>query len=73
MDAVCDEPIEGAIGRLLTTPKDGRRSEIGREVAPLDEVTEVPGGIHMKQTFTTEIEDESKPAMVAERLTRLYY
>ena len=39
----------------------------------MDEVSEVPGGIHMKQTFTTEIENEPKPAMVAERLTRLYY
>lgn len=39
----------------------------------LDEVSEVPGGIHMKQTVITEIEGEDKPAMVAERLTRLYY
>jgi acyl dehydratase len=39
----------------------------------LDEVSEVPGGIHMKQTMVTEIEGEEKPAMVAERLTRLYY
>ncbi len=39
----------------------------------LDEVSEVPGGIHMKQTFTIEIEGEERPGMVAERLTRLYY
>lgn len=39
----------------------------------LDEVSEVPGGLHLKQTFTTEIEGEEKPAMVAERLSRLYY
>lgn len=39
----------------------------------LDEVSEVPGGIHIKQTLVTEIEGEEKPAMVAERLTRLYY
>lgn len=39
----------------------------------LDEVSEVPGGIQMKQTMFTEIEGEEKPAMVAERLTRLYY
>ncbi len=39
----------------------------------LDEVSEVSGGIQMKQTTTTEIEGEEKPAMVAERLTRLYY
>jgi acyl dehydratase len=39
----------------------------------LDEVAEVPGGIHFKQTMTTEIEGEEKPGMVAERLTRLYY
>lgn len=39
----------------------------------LDEVSEVPGGIHLKETYVTEIEGEEKPAMVAERLTRLYY
>lgn len=39
----------------------------------LDEVSEVPGGIHMKETFVTEIEGQEKPGMVAERLTRLYY
>ncbi|MGH3649156.1 MAG: MaoC family dehydratase [Acidimicrobiia bacterium] len=39
----------------------------------LDEVHEVPGGLHLKQTITTEIEGAEKPAMVAERLSRLYY
>jgi acyl dehydratase len=39
----------------------------------LDEVSEVPGGIHIKQTLTTEIEGQEKPAMVAERLSRFYY
>lgn len=39
----------------------------------LDGVSEVPGGIHMKQTMTTEVEGQEKPAMVAERLSRLYY
>jgi acyl dehydratase len=39
----------------------------------LDDVSEVPGGIHLKETFTTEIDGEAKPAMVAERLSRLYY
>lgn len=39
----------------------------------LDEVSEVPGGIHMKQTMVTEVEGQEKPAMVAERLSRLYY
>jgi len=39
----------------------------------LDEVSEVTGGIQVKQTMFTEIEGEEKPAMVAERLTRLYY
>jgi acyl dehydratase len=39
----------------------------------LDHVQEVPGGLHLKQTVTTEIEGEEKPAMVAERLSRLYY
>ena len=36
-------------------------------------VEEVPGGIHVNQTMTTEIEGQDKPAMVAERLTRFYY
>ncbi len=39
----------------------------------LDEASEVPGGIHLKQTMVTEIEGQEKPAMVAERLTRFYY
>ena len=39
----------------------------------LDQASEVSGGIQMKQTMTTEIEGSEKPAMVAERLTRLYY
>jgi acyl dehydratase len=39
----------------------------------LVEVSEVPGGLHLKESFVTEIEGEEKPAMVAERLTRLYY
>ncbi len=39
----------------------------------LDGASEVPGGIQMKHTMITEIEGEEKPAMVAERLTRLYY
>lgn len=39
----------------------------------LTEASEVPGGIHIKEQFVTEIEGEEKPAMVAERLTRLYY
>lgn len=39
----------------------------------LDEATEAQGGIHLKQTMVTEIEGHEKPAMVAERLTRLFY
>lgn len=39
----------------------------------LDEVSEVPGGLHVKQTYTIEIEGEDKPGMVAERISRLYY
>ena len=39
----------------------------------LDEISEAPGGIHLQPTFTTELEGEGKPALVAERLTRLYY
>lgn len=39
----------------------------------LDEVSEVSGGIHIKQTLTTEIEGQEKPAMIAERLSRFYY
>jgi acyl dehydratase len=39
----------------------------------LMEASEVPGGLHMKESYVTEVEGEDKPAMVAERLTRLYY
>ena len=39
----------------------------------LDSAEEVPGGIQIKQTMTTEVEGQEKPAMVAERLGRLYY
>ena len=39
----------------------------------LDEVSEVAGGIQVKQTVTTEVEGQEKPAMVAERLSRFYY
>jgi len=39
----------------------------------LDDVREVSGGVQIKQTMTTEVEGQEKPAMVAERLTRLYY
>jgi len=39
----------------------------------LDEAHEVAGGIQIKQTMTTEVEGQEKPAMVAERLTRFYY
>jgi len=36
-------------------------------------VNEVAGGIQIKRTVTMEIEDQEKPAMVAETLVRLYY
>jgi acyl dehydratase len=39
----------------------------------LDEASEISGALHVKQTYTVEIEGEDKPGMVAERLTRLYY
>ena len=39
----------------------------------LSGVEEVPRGIHVAQTMTTEIEGQEKPALVAERLTRFYY
>lgn len=39
----------------------------------LSSVSAVPGGIHVSQTMTTEIEGEDKPAMIAERLSRFYY
>lgn len=39
----------------------------------LDEVSEVPGGLHLKETYITEVEGGEKPALVAERLSRLYY
>ncbi|MEA1903486.1 MAG: MaoC family dehydratase [Actinomycetota bacterium] len=44
-----------------------------RQRVSLTGVEAVPGGIHVVQTMTTEIEGQEKPAMVAERLTRLYY
>ncbi len=47
-------------------------SRIRQRVA-LTGVEEVPGGIHVVQTMTTEVEGQEKPAMVAERLTRFYY
>ena len=47
-------------------------SRIRQKVA-LTGVEEVPGGIHIVQTMTTEVEGQEKPAMIAERLTRLYY
>lgn len=39
----------------------------------LSAVEEVPGGIHLSQTMTMEIEGSDKPGLVAERLSRLYY
>lgn len=39
----------------------------------LDSAEEVPGGIQLIQTMTTEVEGHDKPAMVAERVSRLYY
>ncbi|HXV71817.1 MAG TPA: MaoC family dehydratase [Acidimicrobiia bacterium] len=39
----------------------------------LEQAEEVSGGIQIKQTMTTEVEGQEKPAMVAERLTRFVY
>lgn len=39
----------------------------------LDEVSECPGGLHIKETYLVEIEGEEKPGLVAERLSRVYY
>ncbi len=47
-------------------------SRIRARVAITD-VNEVAGGIQIKRTVTMEIEDQEKPAMVAETLVRLYY
>ena len=47
-------------------------SRIRAQVAITD-VSEVAGGIQIKRTVTMEIEDQEKPAMVAETLVRLYY
>jgi len=47
-------------------------SRIRARVAITD-VSEVAGGIQIKRTVTMEIEDQEKPAMVAETLVRLYY
>ena len=44
-----------------------------RQRVTLTGVEPVPGGIHIVQTMTTEVEGQEKPAMVAERLTRFYY
>lgn len=44
-----------------------------RQRVALSAVEEVPGGIQISQTMTTQVEGQEKPAMVAERLTRFYY
>lgn len=44
-----------------------------RQRVSLSSVDEVPGGIQISQTMTTEVEGQEKPAMVAERLSRFYY
>jgi acyl dehydratase len=44
-----------------------------RQRVALTSVEAVSGGIQMSQTMTVEIEGSEKPAMVAERLSRLYY
>lgn len=44
-----------------------------RQRVALSGAKEVPGGIEISQTMTTEVEGQEKPAMVAERLTRFYY
>lgn len=44
-----------------------------RQRVSLSGVEEVPGGIQISQTMTTEVEGQEKPAMVAERLSRFYY
>ncbi|MGH2871356.1 MAG: MaoC family dehydratase [Solirubrobacteraceae bacterium] len=47
----------------------GARWRGGVEVT---EVTEIPGGVQMKQTVTIELEGSPKPACVAESIVRLY-
>ena len=44
-----------------------------RARASLAGVSEVPGGIQVNRVVTMEIEDQEKPAMVAETVTRYYY
>jgi len=47
----------------------GRRLRAGAQV---EAVEDVPGGVQLRMTVTFEIEDEPKPACVAEVLTRHY-
>ena len=47
----------------------GARWRGGVEVV---EVSEIPGGVQMKQVVTVEVEGSPKPACVAESLVRLY-
>lgn len=44
-----------------------------RARASLVSVTEVPGGVQVNRAVTMEIEDQEKPAMVAETVSRYYY
>ena len=56
--------------RFINPVKVGSRI---RAHSKLLEVSEVPGGLHVKSEVTMEIEGEEKPAYVAETLARLYF
>jgi len=56
--------------RFITPVPSGGRV---RARSMLKEVTEVAGGIQLKQEVTVELEGSEKPACVAESLTRMYF
>lgn len=54
--------------RFITPVPSGGRVRV---VSRLESVTEVPGGVQLKQNVTIELEGSPKPACVAETLVRL--
>ena len=56
--------------RFITPVPSGNRV---RARSTLRDVSEVAGGLQLKTEVTVELEDNEKPACVAETLTRLYF
>lgn len=54
--------------RFITPVPSGGRVRV---VSRLESVTEVPGGVQLKQNVTIELEGSERPACVAETLVRL--